>query len=257
MSLPRDVDHGGRLGILEDDVREALAADARVDALEARGHAAGLAEQRPNHVHEVHAVFEQHAAFGLRFERLGRLPRVVLRQVQEAAPAEESLAMPPQDVAKPGPVGMVLVDQEQAVVIAQLGHERPRVLQPIAERLLTDDVRAGPRGSQAVLAMEPRRREDVHEIERRSAWFADSPSKTRPASCKDSRPGANRARRSSARSLTGSTSATISTSGIRCQPRRWNSEIMPHPTTAPRSFIRAECRPARRSRRTGTGAAWS
>ena len=114
----------------------------------------------------MHAVFEQHAALRFRLERLGRLARVVLREVEEAWTAEEPRAMSFQDVAKPGAIGMVLVNEKETVVIPQLGHERPRVLQPVAERLLTDDVHAGPRGPQAVLAMQPGRREDVDEIER-------------------------------------------------------------------------------------------
>ena len=135
--------------------------------LEARGHTTWLAEQRPNHVHEVDAVFEQHTSFRFRLEPLGRFSCVVLTQVQEARPAEEAGTVPLQDVAKPGSIGMVLVNQKQAMVIPQRGHERARVLQTIAQRFLTNDVDAGLRRSQTVLAMQPRRRENVDEIEPR------------------------------------------------------------------------------------------
>ena len=217
------------------DVRQAFPADARVDALEARGHTVGLADERANHVHEVHAVFQQHAALRFRLERLGRFPGVVLREVEEAWTAEEPRAVSFQDVAKPGPIGMVLMNGKETLVVSQLGHERPRVLQPVAERLLTDDVHPGPRGPQAVLAMQPGRREDIDEIEGCSTLVVVGKEGVQRfvKTCAGCELCAALVGAFSA----GSTSATISTSGIRCQPRRWNSEIMPQPTIAPRSFI--------------------
>ena len=44
-------------------------------------------------------------------------------------------------------------------------HEFPGVLQRVAQRLLADDVNARVSGEQAVLAMQPRRGEDVDEIQ--------------------------------------------------------------------------------------------
>ncbi len=93
--------------------------------------------------------------------------RVVLRQMEKAERAEEARAMSLQDVAKPGPIWVVLVDEKEAVIVAELAHERPRVLQPVTQRLLTDDVHSGLGGSEAMLAVQPGRRHDVDEIKRR------------------------------------------------------------------------------------------
>lgn len=90
----------------------------------------------------------------------------MLNQMEKARSAEESVSMSLQHVAEPRPIRMVLVDDEESRVITQRVYERPRVLQPIAERLLTNDVDACLRGSEAVLAMQPRRREDVDELQR-------------------------------------------------------------------------------------------
>ena len=146
---------------------EALSQHAWIDVLQVRRHTAWLTEQGADHVDEVHAVFEQHPALRFRLEPLGGLVCVVLNKLQNTRPPEESVAMPLQHVAKPGAIRMVLVNEKQPMVVAQRLHERPRVLQPVAKRLLTNDVRAGLCGSQAVLAMEPRRREDIDEVERR------------------------------------------------------------------------------------------
>ena len=86
--------------------------------------------------------------------------------MEKAERAEEPRAVSLQHVAKPGPIWMVLVDEKEAVIVAQLTYKRPRVLQPVAERLLTDDVHSRLRGSETMLAVQPGRRHDVDKIKR-------------------------------------------------------------------------------------------
>jgi hypothetical protein len=89
---------------------------------------------------------------------------IVLHEMEKADGAEEPRPMSPLHVAKPGPIWMVLMNEKEAVIVAQLTYERPRLFQPVAERLLTDDVYSGLRGSKTMLAMQPGRRHDVDEI---------------------------------------------------------------------------------------------
>ena len=88
--------------------------------------------------------FEQHGTFRFVLERLRRSMCVVLRQMEKAERAKEPRAVSLPHVAKPGPIWMVLVDEKEAVIVAQLTYKRTRVRQPGAERLLTNDVHSQP-----------------------------------------------------------------------------------------------------------------
>jgi hypothetical protein len=102
----------------------------------------------------MRAVFQQHAHLSQLVD-LGGLLGVVLRQAQEPRRAEAPLAEKRRNLLEPRPVWMVLVDGKEFRIAVHGGHQRPRVFQRVAERLLADDVNVRSLREQAVFAMKP------------------------------------------------------------------------------------------------------
>jgi len=67
---------------------------------------------------------------------------------------------------------MILVDRKEFRIAVHGRHQRPRVVQRVAERLLADYVDVRCLREHTVLAMKPRHREDVDEVEARLVQHA-------------------------------------------------------------------------------------
>ena len=115
----------------------------------------------------MHAVLEQHTALVLELERFWRFARVVLLEPGEPHLAQIAAVAPPEHVLEPRSEAMVLVDDKGFRIAGQRRDQRFGLLDAIGERLLADDVDAGARRAQAVRGVQGRRRQDVHEIDRR------------------------------------------------------------------------------------------